>query len=491
MDIPLTPFAEWLPDLPPYNNPGALIAKNCAPSAIGYEPFPKAEAYAGAPSSAALPVSGGAGFLSPAGVGVSFAGDAESLYQLDTDTTWADASKAGGYDTSSGEYWRFALYSNLALATNFSDPVQVWPLAGAQTEWADLAATAPRARYMAVIKDHLVLGYTNDSADGQVNNRVWWSPIGQPDDDDWGNVNKLSDFQDLSQGNAVTGLVGGEFGLIFMDTAIYRMTFTGDASIYQFDAVSVDKGCIAPGSIAKQGGITYFLSDDGFYAMDGSSLTAIGANKIDRWFFRRLGGNDVRDIRSVIDPARKLYIVGYPAQGSEAINESLVYRYDIGRWSYIETGLQAFARLVSPGFTLEDLNDVSMSIDDLPASLDDRIWRGGAIQLGGFTNDGAFKSLSGPAMTATIDSAEVNPFAQARARLRRVRPIADGAMTVSDGARTLPTEQPVWSDAVSVDARGRTAFRVDARFHRIRCQISGDWTYAHGFEAEAVPVGRR
>ena len=491
MDIPLTPFAEWLPDLPPYNNPGVLVAKNCTPAAIGYEPFPRAETYAAAPTGASLPVSGGAGFLSPSGVGVSFAGDVSKLYRLDASTQWADASRVSGYTTGDSESWRFALYSNLALATNFSDPVQVWPLSGPQTEWADLAATAPRARYMAVVKDHLVLGYTNDSADDQVNNRVWWSPIGQPDDNDWGNVNKLSDFQDLSQGNAVTGLVGGEFGLIFMDTAIYRMTFTGDASIYQFDAISVDKGCIAPGSVAKQGGVTYFLSDDGFYVTDGSSLTPIGANKVDRWFFRRLSGNDVRDVRAVIDPARKLYIVGYPAQGSQAINEALVYRYDIGRWSYIETGLQAFARLVSPGYTLEGLNDVSMSIDALPASLDDRIWRGGAIQLGGFASDGTFKSLTGPPMTATVDSAEVSPFAQARSRLRRVRPIADGAMMVSDGVRTLPTELPTWSDPVPVDARGRAAFRADARFHRIRCEISGDWTYAHGFEAEATGVGRR
>lgn len=491
MDIPLIEFAEWLPDLPPYNSPGATTATNCIAGAIGYEPFESAASYAAAPSGMVGRISGAAGYIDPTGVGKSFAGDDGKLYRLDS-VTWTDVSKSGGYSVPTGERWRFGLFGNLVIATNYDEPVQVWNLGASPTPsaFADLAATAPKARYVATVKDHLFFGYTNDSADGEVQNRVWFSPIGDPSDNDWGNTDKQSDFQDIPLGNRVQGVVGGEYGLVIMDTAIFRADYTGDALIYSFSAISTDKGCVAPDSIAKVGGVTFFLAEDGFYACDGASVQPIGNNKVDEFFRDDVDPGKYDTIRAAIDPRRKLYLCAYPTPGSDLPDRILVYRYDIGRWSLIEEDCDLLVRLVSAGYTLEQLDSISSSIDALPASLDSRDYAGGGPLFGKFDN-GVFSTFTGTPKTATIETAEFSPNAQARTRLRRVRPIVDGTVTVQDGTRTNPTDAVTWSAAQSLTARGEAAFRQDARFHRIRCNISGTWSYAHGIEAKATTGGRR
>src|SRR5690625_3505097 len=101
MDIPLTPFAEWLPDLPVYDNPGAIEARNCIAAPVGYEPFAGPSAYSAAVNADPdKPVLAATGAVSGSGAAFSFCGDADALYRMVDDTDWADASRTGGYNTA-------------------------------------------------------------------------------------------------------------------------------------------------------------------------------------------------------------------------------------------------------------------------------------------------------------------------------------------------------------------------------------------------------
>ncbi len=91
----------------------------------------------------------------------------------------------------------------------------------------DLASDAPQARYVTVVRDFVVSGYINSST--VYPNRVQWSALG--DESSWANsATTQADFQDIPDGGSVVGLTGGEYGLVFMDRSIHRMSYIGSPS---------------------------------------------------------------------------------------------------------------------------------------------------------------------------------------------------------------------------------------------------------------------
>ncbi len=60
---------------------------------------------------------------------------------------------------------------------------------------------------------------------------------------------------------------------------------------------------MASGSIAQYQGVTFFLSDDGFYMCDGQNVTAIGAEKVDRFFLQDASESDFKTMSAAVDLA--------------------------------------------------------------------------------------------------------------------------------------------------------------------------------------------
>jgi hypothetical protein len=88
-----------------------------------------------------------------------------------------------------------------------------------------------------------------------INDSTWWTP--DPD--------RLSDWQDFPDGGSVQGVAGGEFGIVFQDSAIRQMTFApGSAEIFQFNRISKDRGIYQPLSLAQVQSASFFLGSDGF-----------------------------------------------------------------------------------------------------------------------------------------------------------------------------------------------------------------------------------
>ena len=483
----MIPFGEWLPDRPARDNPGATEARNVVPIAGGYGPTRSLVTYTNALTARCRGAA--SGIASDLGV-QTFAGDETKLYQL-TDSTWADVSKMGGYTTGADERWAFAEFGRddrQLIATNFSDDVQTWTL-GSSSVFADLSATCPKARHLGVVRDFLVLGNVNDSTDGAVPSRVAWGPIGNPAGVWTPSVSTQAGEQDLATGGEIQAVVGGEYGSIICRSAIHRMTYIGGELIFQFDEVVRNRGCVAPGSVATQGGLTIFLAEDGFVAFDGASLTNIGANKVDQWFIDNVNSGEYGRLSAAIDPERKLYYCAFPnIAASPAI--IIVFNWELGRWSYIEQECDLLARVLSPGFTLEGLVNISSTLEGLPASLDSRQWQGGALTLGAFATDYKLGSFGGDTKAAVLDTPEVQLSDPRRTFVNGVRPIVDGTATVSLGTRERPTDAVTWTSAVDPNSRtGVAPFRSDARYHRARVKTSGDFRFAQGVDIGASPSG--
>ena len=146
---------------------------------------------------------------------------------------------------------------------------------------------------------------------------------------------------------------------------------------------------------------------------------------------------------------------------------------------------------ISGGYSLDGLDSISASLDDLPASLDSPLWQGGQILLGAYNTSHKLGYFTGTAMDAIVETGEAQLFKGQRAHVSAITPFVDGgsSITVQVGSRNLQTETVSWGTATSLNAIGKAPVRSNARFHRARVNISGGFTRAQGIEPEAVPMG--
>jgi len=333
-------FGEWLPDQPGVT--GAVTdAINCYPVTNGYAPFRQEADYSANANQDLLITFAG----KYAGVTNLFAAGATQVYKYNSSSTALD-SVSTTYTTT--ESWDVTQFGSKMIIANGKNKLQAYDMSGGSS-FADLAAAAPVTKYVTVVRDFVVA-----ADDGSDNNKVYWSDIN--DETDWTpGAASQSDTQILPDGGDITGLAGGETGLIFMERAIYRMTYVGSPFFFQFDAISRTLGCSTNGSIAQFGGITYFLSDDGFYACDGQSTKSIGAEKVNRWFFDNAIPSEIRiSMSATVDPVRKL--IAWNFKNTFGSRYLLMYSIDLGRWSYAETTATSVAYGLTPSATLEQLD---------------------------------------------------------------------------------------------------------------------------------------
>lgn len=483
--MPILQFGEYLPDLPTFKNPGVTTATNVVPSGNSYKSMKSPSVYSTALSNPNL----GAYSTRDKDSNVyTYAGDSSALYEL-SEATYSDVSKSGGYTTANDGWWQFATFGEKVIATNFGDDPQIITMGGANFE--NLAGTPPKARSIAIVRNFVVLGNTNDTTDGSVPNRVRWSGI---DDETAWTVSSVtqSDFQDLQgDGGWVMQIVGGEYGIVFQERSIWRMSYVGSPIVFQFDEVEKGRGTPAPNSVVKIGSWIAYLGRDGFYIFDGQRSTPIGSNKVDDVFWSDFDSNYFQRVIAVADPEAQLIYWGYPSTTSSSgrINKILVYNYATNsnmRWSLIDSvDLQSIFQSQAEGYTLEQLDTVSSSLDALEFSLDSRVWTGNSTLLSGFDSDNKQVNFDGAAMDATIETQEEQISSGKRSSVTLVRPIVDGSsatVTIQIGERNLLTDSVTWQSEISTNSTGDCPVRSNARYHRARVKITGGFDHAQGVD---------
>jgi hypothetical protein len=480
------PAAEWLPDQADFGNPGATVAKNVIPwVGNSYKSFPSLETFSAAIGARAQ----GAIFARDSeGAIYNYVGDATKLYALFT-TSYSDVSRTSGgaYGTSSDEWWEFAQWGNTVIATNFADDVQRISIGSAN--FTALPGSPPKARHVAIVRDFVVLGNVTDAPHrvqwSGINNSELWTP----------SLTTLSDFQDIQEAGAVQKVIGGEFGLVFLDKSIHRMTFSGYPTIFQFDEIEKAKGVYAPQSVIRFGSVVFYLSDDGFYATTGSGESVpIGDGKVDKYFLDDLETFYSYRINAAIDPINKLVLWAYPGVGSSSgtPNRILVYSIFRKKWALVEVDTEILPRYASDGLSLDELDSISSSVDALAFSLDSRVWSGGEQTLAAFNTSHRLATFTGTAMNATVDTGEVQHFPRRRAHVTGARAIVDGGTaTVAVGARSLLSASHSFGSAVSLNSSGVAPLRSNARYHRYRIATTGAFDFIQGVEVDAVPGEER
>lgn len=491
-------FGQLMSDMPSFQNRGSLKVDNVIPLPKGYKSFPS---FAELTTTALTgPAVGLHTQLSDSGT-TNYCGDATKLYQMNSSIVFVDKSKAGGYNNSTTEnsrdFWSFAQFGSRVIATNFADNIQSF-VEGTSTAFADLVSL--KAKYVAVIRDFVFVGYTNESGT-TYSNRVKWSGINDPTT--WApSQTTLSDYQDLPDTGNVQGIASGEeFGVIFTDKAIWRADFIGTPLVFSFNKVAENIGCFAPRSIASVGSDVFFLSQDGFYKIsNGSQIRPIGKGKIDEFFLDDLSSNK-EGICSAIDTNNSLYIVSYRGSGatggSTVNNKMVVYNYATDSWSTCSgQDLDFIGTASQEAFTTLESLDVLGSIDDLPKPLDSYYYQEGILGLSGFSSDKKFGKFLGGSMTATVDTTEFEGIEGRRSTLINARPIVDAngentTITVTPITRSSQADSVSTGSAVTVKSSGDCPLRTNSRYHRLRVTVNGNFKNMQGVDVEARPEGKR
>jgi len=424
----------------------------------------------------------------------SFAGTQTKLYEVNVVS--ADVSKPGDYLVIDGHNWEFVHWQvgvqDRIIALTYNAPIQYTELDAANL-FADLPGSPPRAKHMAIVRDFLVLGNTFDE-DGEKGNRLRWSAY--RDLEEWIPGTNQSDFQDLAgNGGRIQAIFGGEYGIIFQESSIWRMEYVGTPIVFQLDEIEPGKGLFMPKAAAQFGSSIFFLGRDGFYQLvDGHQAVPIGAEKVDRTFFKDFDANFRDSLSCAIDPLRNLVIWTYAGAGSfnGVANKSLIYNWNTKKWAMAEFGVSLLYFGATLSYTLDELDPFG-DMETLPFSLDSDVWKAGNQFLAGFTTDFEFGFFDGPPLVAVLETAEIG--GEGRTHISTVRPFVESTtnpvIEVAIVKRDAMTAGLNVGPYRALDNTGKANFRSDDRYQRIRVRIADGFSHANSVDAGILDRGKR
>lgn len=481
-------FGEWLPDQPDLDTAGVTVAHNVIPALSGYRSLNSLNAVSNAGDA---PLKGIFASKDNAGNVKLFAGNASKLYEFTaSNSNLTSVGKVGGYSLTDGEYWNFIQYGTSVIACGGDgETLQEFTL-GSDTAFADLS-NAPKAKFIAVVRDQVWVANADDGS-GVVPYRAIWSGVN--DATSWTSGTDQSDFQDIPDAGAITGLVGGEYAIILMEKAICRATYMGTPLIYQIDKMETTRGCAFSGSVGNIGRLVFYLSEDGFYTFDGSMSSPIGAEKINKYFFNDFNQNYAHKMTCAVDPTNQVVAWSYISNSNSSAttpDKLLMYNYSIQRWSIAEVDADLISPLYTSGYTTEGLDNLGANLDSLTTQLDSPLYKGSTFLFGGSLANKIY-SFTGSPLTGIIETSEFSVTKGKHSIINRIVPYyKNGTITTQIGVRDTQAETVTYSTTGSLSDDGFIPHRSQGKFHRIRMNISGNWDYAQGVDIEGQPLGKR
>lgn len=492
-------FGEYLPDLPYYQNPGLVEAKNVIPIDGSYKDFltllTSDDALAERPQGAICTIDS-------AGDPEIYAGTETKLLEK-SGASWTDRSPSA-YITPSIGYWRFVQFDTLVIATNYSNIIQSKTI-GSASNFANLAltGTAPKARQIGVINRFVVVGDTSDGTNGDVPSRIQWCAIDDPTDwptmgtADARSKQSSEQFLDASYG-AVTAITGGQFyGLVFQQRAVTRLTYVGGDTVFQVEVIDKNRGCWAPQSMIQVGSRVYFLAADGWYMTDGQTIVGIGTGRVDLTFYSNFDQSYRERLTAAVDLTSKVIFWSYPSPSATAgvPDKILMYNFvgneGMGRWAHAEETVQMVFSSLTQGYTMEQLDSLFTSLDDMTITLDSSLWSGGIPTVMAFETN-TLGTFSGAELVARFETGEIEYNPGGFTYIDGVKPLVTGDPTlITVALATRDTQDNASRSFGTVTSRttrtGICDFRTQARYVSARIDITGGFDRALGIQFEGSP----
>jgi hypothetical protein len=478
-------LGEWLPDQPDSTGspaPNLEMAFNVYPSSTGYAPFPRATRI-----TIDMPNNERINGLYSARQNeqiTAIVGTNSNIYRGNNIVkavagTINDISRPEGY-ASNRRNWHFEQFGSIVLGTNGTAKIQKYDMAGDAT-FTDIEQ-APVCRTMAIVRDFVFAGYCDATS-----NKVQWSDLNNENVWDSDDTNQ-ADFQILPSGGAVKAVTGGEFGLVIQEKAVQRASYIGTPFVFQFDLISDNTGCISGASAIQYNGISYWLSESGMVACDGTKVSNIGEGKINDWLFKEIDKTQIEDVSVAIDPLKNLIVWNFPTSSEDRV--LLKYNYETGRFSTGKSLAQVVAGLMTQSASLDSLDAEYPILDDMPISLDSGLLIGGQFSFCGAEDKHvvAFSLLPETCYMTTNDM-EFDGFSVATVAMPIIE---NGSAEFQIASRNSLNENILFSNNSVTSAENRADLRSGGKYHRVRIHPTGvKWTNAVGFDLAVTPQGSR
>lgn len=392
------------------------------------------------------------------------------------------------YDQQETTRWRAVQFNDLLIAVNFEDPTQAYDLVHGSPMTA-LSAEAPRARYIAIVRDFPVFAHTADD-DGTNAYRVQWPGLidGVVDPTEFSPaLATQAGFQPLSDIGQIQGLTGGQFGTILGESGVSVMQYGGDP--WDFATIERRIGTRIPNSVVQYRQLTYFISPDGIAACDGNAVRMIGTSKVDEWLLSDLDDGLVHKMWAHVEAKSGRVRWLYCGRGHDGTtpNRLLTYSPALDEFSVADVTAQAMGPGKSFAISVDDIENM----DTFEPSLDDpAVWL--EQQQTALVRDGALSAFTGEPMTGTFEPAEWQADAGRRAMLTGgMVGHVGGTPSVRVGKVEVLGDDPAWSAVHPRQADGWFRFREPGRSHRLRVSMAGAWKQAQWADVYGSLVGGR
>jgi len=265
------------------------------------------------------------------------------------------------------------------------------------------------------------------------------------------------------------------------------MTYIGSPFFFQFDTIARGVGCVEGNSVAKYGNMTYFLGEEGFYACDGQTVTAIGNEKVDRWFWANANLSKLNLMSTTVDPFRK--IVVWHFMDNFANKTLIIYNWQVNKWTYGITDVDYVASSASAGATLEGM-DLFGNMDTIETTFDSPLFSGGKFLFSGARGNKII-TFTGQASAAQIDTGLIG--SQYPSVVTLARPLVDSGSADVAIASQVRLEQVVdFGTYTSADSENRVSLRSAGKYHKLSIKPTGSrWSNIIGIDLEVQPQGTR
>lgn len=481
-------YGQWLPDQADLQNPGLVDCKNVIPGPDGYKPF-----------------------LGKASTGQSVTGTVLGAKRFDrSDTsrvivvgTTSDLFViAGGNVTASGlgltvtadDIWSFEQFGAAVYATSKAGGSFYLTDIDTDTSFSAAPGTPPKGDALARIGDFLWYGNLVDIDSSDTFYRVRWSAFNNPQTT-WGtDIALQSGYYDMpTRYGVVTGLSGGDPGLVFQKYAVHSVRPVGGAQAFHMEVINEERGCVSPASIVRVGNVSYWIAHDGFCRSDGANVELLSPARIWDWFRANSNMAYISRVQGAVDWANRCVVWAFYGDGQTSYSELMVYQWEHDRWSHVDLAVEWLVETTLDGSTLEEVSATYPDLDAMPLSLDSPVFHAQGRAFSAFDESG-LQDLNGDALAASFETGDFQAIPRKRSFVTEVTPLVentDANSAISIATREKPGGAVTYLDPVSENDFGICPVLADGRYFRVKHTIpaGASWNKATGLQFEAQPSG--
>ena len=404
----------------------------------------------------------------------SFIGTNNAIWRMDG-TTLTDVKQAAYTATQ----WDWDVYGNALVLCDRATEIQILNPFLSDAAAADLSATAPKCRSLAMFKDQLFCLYTNESGTDYPR-RVRRSVKG--DLTKWSGPG--AGFKDLEsfgqEGIALRPLA--DKLIAYLNGSIWQIYEAGAPMYFGYQrlitGISLIPGAVH--SIAVVDKHTHVvLGDKDVYLVGIEGIKNIGKG-IRTSILSTIDVTIGEKITHSIDRKNKLVTFSFVSTGSSDgnVDKELIYNYEEDRFGESDYMPYCRGNMLSPGVTIDGLDAYGTYIDDITQyTIDSAFWKGGTEVEGvipkGGSNDKILCTQSGTARNQQIEYAGLD--FKDKTMVTKARPIIEspqGTVILSLLGRDNDTEEfSLQSSTMKSD--GRCDLRLTLRQAKIGLSVTG------------------